>query len=71
LKINDCILYHAGDTDIIPEMSNLKNINVAFLPIGGSFTMDSKETVDAVSIIKPEFVIPIHLKKKGNPNEFH
>ncbi|MBT4824719.1 MBL fold metallo-hydrolase [Candidatus Woesearchaeota archaeon] len=52
--------YHAGDTDAIPEMSLLKGIDVAFLPIGGTYTMDAKEAAVATKMFNPKKVIPIH-----------
>lgn len=62
-------IYHAGDTDFIPEMSALRDIDVAFLPIGGTFTMDISEAVQAAFTIKPKVVIPIH-HLKANPMDF-
>lgn len=62
-------IYHAGDTDIIPEMSVLNDIDVAFLPIGGTFTMDISEAVQAALTIKPKVAIPIH-HLKANPMDF-
>jgi len=63
VKINGALIYHAGDTDKIPEMQKLtgyqKNF-VAILPIGGRFTMTPEEAVDAASLIKPNIVIPMH-----------
>jgi L-ascorbate metabolism protein UlaG (beta-lactamase superfamily) len=56
-------IYHAGDTDLIPEMKTLNNIDVAFLPIGGTFTMDIEEAVQAALTIKPKIVIPMHYMK--------
>ena len=53
-------VYHAGDSDFIPEMKNLKNITVALLPIGGTYTMNVDDAIKAVKIIKPEIVIPMH-----------
>ena len=53
-------IYHAGDTDVIPDMSKLGKIDIAMLPIGGRFTMNSKEAIEAVKIIKPSMVIPMH-----------
>jgi L-ascorbate metabolism protein UlaG (beta-lactamase superfamily) len=51
--------YHAGDTDLIPEMSSI-NADVAFLPIGGTFTMNVEEATEAARTIHPTLVIPIH-----------
>lgn len=53
-------IYHAGDTDLIPEMDALKDIDVALLPIGGKFTMDAEEAVEAAKVINPKVVIPVH-----------
>ena len=63
-------IYHAGDTDFIPEMKKLGKVDVAMLPIGGTFTMDVDEAVEAALVIEPNIVIPMHFKKKGNPHEF-
>ncbi len=56
-------IYHAGDTDLIPEMSELKDIDVALLPIGGTYTMDVTEALQAVNIIAPKIAIPMHYGK--------
>lgn len=69
-------MYYAGDTDCIPQMEELKDekIDVALLPIGGTYTMDIDEAVETVLIIKPRIVIPVHYNHiKGtevNPMEF-
>jgi len=62
-------IYHAGDTDFIPEMKELRDIDVALLPIGGTFTMDIQEAVEAAIAINPYVVIPMH-HLKANPQEF-
>lgn len=56
-------VYHAGDTDFIPEMKNLFDITVAMIPIGGTFTMDVKEAVEAANAIKAEITIPMHYRR--------
>ncbi|TAN33504.1 MBL fold metallo-hydrolase [Patescibacteria group bacterium] len=53
-------IYVAGDTDKIPEMANLKNIDVAMLPISGVFTMTAEEAAEAVAMINPKMAMPIH-----------
>ncbi len=55
-------IYHAGDTERIPEMKDLKkrNITVALLPCGGTYTMDFEEASDAAVDIQPEIVVPMH-----------
>lgn len=62
-------IYFAGDTDLIPEMKNLGDVDVAFLPIGGTFVMDIEEAVNAVMLIRPKIVIPMH-QAKNDPNVF-
>lgn len=54
--------YHAGDTDRIDEMDDLaaKDIDVAFLPVGGTYTMDAEEAVEAAAAVQPDVVVPIH-----------
>jgi L-ascorbate metabolism protein UlaG (beta-lactamase superfamily) len=51
--------YFAGDTDIIPEMKDIK-ADVAFLPVGGTYTMDAKEAAQAANTIKPLVAVPYH-----------
>ncbi|MFW3146270.1 MAG: MBL fold metallo-hydrolase [Thermoplasmatota archaeon] len=53
-------IYHSGDTDIIPEMKKVRDIDVALLPVGGTYTMTSKEAAEAVKILKPKKAIPMH-----------
>lgn len=63
IAIEGKTIYHAGDTDLIPEMAGLGRVDLAFLPIGGTFTMDLGDAMDAVKVIKPETAVPInHLK---------
>ncbi|UCC98633.1 MAG: MBL fold metallo-hydrolase [Phycisphaerales bacterium] len=53
-------LYYAGDTDLTEEMKALKQIDVALLPVGGTYTMDAAEAAEAVNIIRPKVAIPYH-----------
>jgi L-ascorbate metabolism protein UlaG (beta-lactamase superfamily) len=55
-------LYFAGDTDFIQEMYKLskENIDIAFLPIGGTYTMGVREAANAVKAINPKAVVPMH-----------
>lgn len=62
-------LYHAGDTDYIPEMDMLKNIDIAFLPIGGTFTMDIDEAIRAAKKIQAKLTIPMHFLH-AKPEDF-
>jgi L-ascorbate metabolism protein UlaG (beta-lactamase superfamily) len=60
ITIGDKRIYHAGDTDFIPEMANLGRIDVALLPSGGKYTMDNPEAAEAARAIKPKVAIPMH-----------
>ncbi len=51
--------YVAGDTDAVPEIKDIK-CDVAFLPIGGTYTMDASQAAGLVRSIKPRVVIPTH-----------
>ncbi len=52
--------YHAGDTDRIPEMKDVE-CDVAFVPIGGTYTMNAEEAAEAVkNDIKPGVAVPMH-----------
>jgi L-ascorbate metabolism protein UlaG (beta-lactamase superfamily) len=66
-------IYHAGDCDFFPEMKDIK-ADVAFLPIGGTYTMDEEEAANAASVISPDVVIPMHYNKFedtiANPEKF-
>ena len=52
-------VYHSGDTDLIPEMSAFR-CDVALLPVGGKYTMDVDEALQAVARIRPKVAIPMH-----------
>jgi len=62
-------VYHAGDTDFIPEMKQLGYVDVALIPSGGTYTMDNAEAADATLAINPSVVIPMH-RWDTNPEEF-
>lgn len=59
LTINQNKYYVAGDTDITKENKSVK-CDVAFVPVGGTYTMDAKEAVTLVNEIKPKIAVPIH-----------
>ena len=62
--LNGKKIYHAGDTDFTEEMKNLKNLNldIAMLPIGGTYTMDAEEAALAANEINAKITIPMHYK---------
>lgn len=53
-------IYFAGDTDHIPEMKGFKNVNIALLPVSGTYVMTAEEAVRAALDIKPDIAIPMH-----------
>ncbi|MFP4112155.1 MAG: MBL fold metallo-hydrolase [Candidatus Woesearchaeota archaeon] len=53
-------LYHAGDTDAIPEMKNLQNIDYALLPVSGEYVMNAEEAASAANMIRPKIAVPMH-----------
>jgi len=59
ITLNDVRIYHAGDTDFVPEMRDIK-VDIALLPVGGTYTMDAKEAAKAVETFKPRVAIPMH-----------
>jgi L-ascorbate metabolism protein UlaG (beta-lactamase superfamily) len=58
-------IYISGDTQGIPEMRSLKNIDVAFVCMNLPYTMDVKEAADAVLAFKPSIVYPYHYRGQG------
>lgn len=53
-------IYHPGDTDVIPEMKALGRIDVAFLPVSGTYVMTAAEAAEAANLINPDLAIPMH-----------
>lgn len=76
ITINNKSVYHAGDTGLTYDMKLLESeqIDVAFLPIGGNYTMDVKDAVEAARFIQAKTVIPMHYNTFGliiaDPEEF-
>lgn len=59
VTIAGCRIYHAGDTDMIDEMADL-DVDVALLPVSGTYVMTAQEAVEAAKRIKPKVAIPMH-----------
>jgi L-ascorbate metabolism protein UlaG (beta-lactamase superfamily) len=62
-------VYVAGDTECIPEMKTLKNIDVAFVPMNLPYTMPPSEAAECVKAFKPKIVYPYHYRGQ-NLDEF-
>ena len=54
-------IYHAGDTDHIPEMADLGEMDIALLPVSGTYVMTADEAVEAAETINPKAAIPMHI----------
>jgi L-ascorbate metabolism protein UlaG (beta-lactamase superfamily) len=52
-------VYHAGDTDFIPEMKDLR-VDIALLPVSGTYVMTADQAVQAALAIQPKLAIPMH-----------
>jgi len=52
-------IYHAGDTDAIPEMRDI-DVDVALLPVGGTYTMTAEEAAEACTMLRAAVVVPMH-----------
>lgn len=70
-------IYHAGDTGLFGDMAmvgRLHPIDLALLPIGDNFTMGPEDALEAVHLIKPNLVIPMHYNTwpliEQDPQEF-
>lgn len=59
LEIGGVRVYHAGDTDFIPEMNDME-VDIALLPVSGTYVMTAGEAVRAAKAIGPKVAIPMH-----------
>lgn len=59
LTVEGTTVYHAGDTDPIPEMDGLE-VDIAMIPVSGVYVATAEEAVEAVNKIKPKTAIPMH-----------
>ena len=59
IELNGLKYYIAGDTDITEENKTVK-CDIAFVPVGGTYTMTAKEAAELVNTIKPKIAVPIH-----------
>ncbi len=77
VRMDGRVVYHAGDTGIFYDMKLIGDLfkpDVALLPIGGWFTMDVRQAVEAVKLIRPRLAIPMHYNTfdviRADPEEF-
>jgi L-ascorbate metabolism protein UlaG (beta-lactamase superfamily) len=57
---SDKNIYFMGDTELIPEMESINNVDVLLIPVSGKFVMDVDEAIEAIKLIKPKVTIPMH-----------
>lgn len=62
ITVDGVNIYHAGDTDVIPEMSSIKT-DIALLPVSGTYVMTADEAAEAAKTINPKIAIPMHIGK--------
>ncbi len=77
IRMDGHVVYHAGDTGLFYDMKLIGDIfrpEVALLPIGGWFTMDVRQAVEAVKLIRPRLAVPMHYNTfdviRADPEEF-
>jgi L-ascorbate metabolism protein UlaG (beta-lactamase superfamily) len=61
-EIDGVKIYHAGDTDFIPEMKKL-DVDIALLPVSGTYVMTAEQAIQAAKAIKPKIAVPMHYDK--------
>ncbi len=65
-QLNSQIVYHTGDTDFIPEMKQLGKVDIAFIPMGGTYGMDVDEAIEAANAIRAGVTVPMHYRRLLN-----
>ncbi len=60
LTVGGYRVYHTGDTDLIPEMGSFQ-VDIALLPVSGTYVMTADEAVEAADILQPKLAIPMHV----------
>ncbi|MFX1418115.1 MAG: MBL fold metallo-hydrolase [Promethearchaeota archaeon] len=60
IELNQFRIYHSGDSGIIPEMNEIKNVDIAFFTVRKPYMMSPKDVIKAAEVIKPKILIPIH-----------
>ena len=60
IDIDDLRIYVAGDTEDIPELASLKDVDIAFLPVNQPYTMTPEQCIKAIGMFSPKIVYPYH-----------
>ncbi|MDY6905686.1 MAG: MBL fold metallo-hydrolase [Thermodesulfobacteriota bacterium] len=59
IEVDGVRVYHAGDTDVIPEMKDIR-ADIALLPVSGTYVMTADQAVEATLMVNPEIAVPMH-----------
>ncbi len=59
VRLDGTSIYYAGDTDLIPEMKNIR-CDIALLPVSGTYVMTPEEAAEAAETIRPKIAVPMH-----------
>ncbi len=60
LTVGGFSIYHSGDTDVIPEMDQAAAVDIALLPVSGTYVMTATEAAEAARRIDPGVAVPMH-----------
>jgi L-ascorbate metabolism protein UlaG (beta-lactamase superfamily) len=60
VTVDEQRIYHTGDADVIPEMETME-VDIALLPVSGTYVMTAEEAIEAVKILQPKVAIPMHV----------
>lgn len=60
VHLNKKRIYHCGDSDFIPEMNDLKGVDVALMAVSGKYVMTAEEAANACNSFQPKLAIPMH-----------
>lgn len=63
VELDGVKIYHTGDADLIPEMKQLGDIDIALIPVSGTYVMDAEEGIEAARAISPKIAVPMHYGK--------
>ncbi|MFP3168543.1 MAG: MBL fold metallo-hydrolase [Thermoproteus sp.] len=63
-------LYHMGDTDLVREVAEVRDVDVLLAPVGGGSVMTPEEAADAVMLLRPKIAVPIHYTDKRHYVKF-
>jgi L-ascorbate metabolism protein UlaG (beta-lactamase superfamily) len=68
IETEDLVVCHLGDLGHVPtpeQVEQMSNVDILMIPVGGSHTLNAGQAAEAVSLIEPKIVIPMHYKTDG------